>query len=312
MSALSGNNTGTSYFGWLFRFLTKVFVFVVLLPITLGIVIGAIAGGDKTVVSNSKHKVAVVELTGPIMDTKEVVKNLHVQANNKSVSGIVLRIDSPGGAVAPSQDIFRTVEKLKAKKPIVVSMGSVAASGGLYSALSASKIFAQAGTQTGSIGVIAQIPNFHKLANNNGITFLTVTSGKHKDVGNPTRAVTEEDKKFLKTTIEKIYQQFLDDVITSRKLDRNSFIEYADGRVILGSEAKEIGLIDEIGDIYAASRAIFELKGSPLGEGVYPSLVYSSDKFGQLKDALSAISNIPAKLLGYDIRQYPKPEILLY
>lgn len=300
-----------SYFLWLAKFITILFLIIVFIPALL-VSISKVSNKATSNTASNNNKVAVIELTGPIISSKEIVKELHKQVKNKEVQGIVLRIDSPGGAVAPSQDIYNTVKKLKNIKPIVASMGTVAASGGLYSSLSASKVFAQPGTQTGSIGVIIQIPNVHKITEKIGVDFLTIKSGELKDVGNPTRAFTETDKKFLQKTIDTIYLQFLNDVSTGRNLDINEVKKFADGRLILGSEALEYGLVDSIGDIYDASREVYSILNKPLKDGEYPELVYKEDKFKNFKKLFDAIADLPLRALGGDVSSINKANFMLY
>ena len=175
-------------------------------------------------------------------------------------------------------------------------MGSVAASGGLYSALGASKIFAQTGTLTGSIGVIFQIPNFSKIAEHWGVDVVTVKSGKLKDVGNMFRQMTDEERSFLEETVRKVHDVFMTAVAESRNIPKEKVAEFADGRVIVGSDAKNLRLIDEFGDVHAAARSALELAGSPLPAGTEPELVYPGDKYAELKAFLGEASKLPALL----------------
>lgn len=280
------------YFLWLAKLITLVVVFVVIIPVLLGAVLVATQKEMAVVSHDGGNLVAVVELKGVIESGKDVVEELHRQAADDKVKGIVLRIDSPGGAVAPSQDIYRTVERLKKKKPIVASMGSLAASGGLYSALSASKIFCEPGTLTGSIGVIMQIPNFTQIAEKVGFKMVTVKSGKFKDVGNPFREMSEEDRAFLEQTIERVQDDFVRAVVEGRQLSEEHVRTFADGRVIVGSQAKELKLVDEFGDVYDAARAVFDLRNEPLAEDEEPTLFYPLDKFGHFKRFLESVSSL--------------------
>ena len=232
------------------------------------------------------------------MDSKEILKSLHKLVDDVSVKGVVLRIDSPGGAVGPSQEIYDAVRTLKEKKPIIASMGGVAASGGLYSALGASKTFAQSGTLTGSIGVIIQFPNLTKIANQVGFEMITVKSGKLKDVGNTFRTMTEEDMAFLQSTVDSVYEEFVAAVMTGRGIKESAVRPFADGRIITGRQALEYGLIDEIGGLYDASRAVFEVLGEPLEEGEYPELYYPEDKFDKFRKLFEAVLELPAKIQG--------------
>ena len=282
------------YLLWLAKIITLLVIVFVLVPIFFAFCIGVVAAVAKApgVGPDPKHAVAVVELTGEIMSAKEVVEQIYRSADNKEVKGIVLRIDSPGGAVGPSQDVYNAVMRAKAKKPVVASMGTLAASGGLYSALSASRIFCQPGTLTGSIGVIMQIPNFTKIAETLGVDIVTVKSGKLKDVGNAFRQMEPEERQFLEGTVHKVYEDFLNAVVTSRKIPREKAVEFADGRVIVGSEAKQLGLVDEFGDVYDAARAVFEILGEPLPEGAVAQLRYEDDKLRELQHLFRSATSL--------------------
>ena len=224
------------------------------------------------------NKIAVVEIQEVILDSRKVLEQLYKQAHDDSVKGIVLRIDSPGGAVGPSQEIYSAVKKLKEKKPIIASMGSVAASGGLYASLAASKVLCQPGTLTGSIGVLLQMPNFTKIADQYGFQMHTFKSGKFKDTGNSFRELNSEDKALLQETIDESYDAFISAVSKGRNIPLEQVREFADGRVILGSSALELGLVDGYGDIYDAARLVFEELGEPLEEDEMPKLIYPLDK----------------------------------
>lgn len=282
------------YFLWLAKLITIVFIFFVVVPLVLGAMVVATQKEIGTAsVPEGEKLVAVIELTGIIESGKEVVEQLYKQASDDKVKGIVLRINSPGGAVGPSQDIYTAVMKLKKKKPIVASMGALAASGGLYSAVGASKIFAQPGTLTGSIGVIMQLPNFTKIAEKVGFEMVTVKSGKFKDVGNSFREMTPEDRAFLEATIARVQDDFVKAVATGRNLSEQQVRTFADGRVIVGSQAKELKLIDEFGDVYDAARAVFDIIKEPLKTDEEPTLFYPLDKFGQFRRLFESFSSIP-------------------
>lgn len=248
-------------------------------------------------------KVAVVELEGAISDASDVLKALYKHAYDKDTKAIVLRIDSPGGAVAPSEEIYNAVRRLKIEKPIVASMGSVAASGGLYSSLSANKILCQPGTQTGSIGVIMQIPNFTKIASTVGIDMETIKSGDLKDTGNQFRPMTEPERAYLSDTAKKVHQLFIRAVVEGRKLPEDKVRSFADGRMIIGEEAKAIGLVDDFGDVYDAARLALKLANIELKDGELPKLHYANRKGNFLEKALKTSLNIPT-LLASEVR-YP-------
>lgn len=271
---------------WLAKLLTIIVIIMVVTPIV---------GGAMSAVSGSLGpKVAVIELSGVITDASDVLKALYSEARNKDTKAIVLRIDSPGGAVAPSEEIYNAVRRLKAEKPIVVSMGSMAASGGLYSAASASKIFCQPGTQTGSIGVIMQVPNFSTIADKVGVSMITIKSGALKDVGNQFRPMTEDDRRFLEEVAARVHKNFIQAIAEGRKLSVDKVEKFADGRVLLGSEAKDLGLVDGFGDIYDAAREALVLAKVELKADQIPNLVYANKKKNFLERALDSETLIPS------------------
>ena len=291
------------YFIWLFKLLTLVAIFCFVVPLLFVVVGKATQTAVSDTIGLDKNMVAVVELKDMIASSKETLEELYKQAKNTKVKGIVLRIDSPGGAVGPSQDIYEAVKKLKQTKPIVASMGALAASGGLYAALGASKIYCQPGTITGSIGVILQIPNIRRVAEMVGVEVVTVKSGDLKDVGNSFRDMTPYEREFLQTTVHTAYEQFVAAVAEGRGLEVEKVRQFADGRIILGTDAKKLGLIDEFGDVYDAARAVFEISGAPLPPGEYPKLHYPSDKYGQIKKLLEGLARIPSILQpGFELQ----------
>jgi protease-4 len=296
-----------SYVLWLMKLMTLFVLAFVALPLVIIAIVAATGSDSKPHVAlgKSDKTVAVIELNGVIMDSKELVEQLYKQADNKHVAGIVLKINSPGGAVAPSQAIYEAVKKLKAKKPIIASMETVAASGGLYSALSADKIFCQRGTQTGSIGVVLQFPVVRNFTDWLGVNMVTVKSGKFKDVGNPFRDLTPEDQAFLDSTIQVIYQDFVTAVSEGRNIPREKVETFADGRLIIGSQAVELKLVDAFGDVHDAARAVFEKLGKPLPEGEEAELYYPEDRFASFKKIFEMTSYLPQML------STPGPQALL-
>ena len=281
-----------NYFLWLAKTITLVFIFLFFVPIVLVATLGALANGSGNV-QDDKKSVAVIKIDGVIEDSKVVVSELYKQSQDDNIKGIVLRINSPGGAVGPSQDIYSAVRKLKAKKPIVASMGTVAASGGFYAALGASKIFCQPGTLTGSVGVVLQIPNVKKLTDNVGFEMVTVKSGALKDVGNSFRDMTPEEQEFLQKTVDVVHNDFVQAIVEGRGIAREKVLPIADGRIIIGSQAKDLNLVDAYGDVYDAARSVFDILGEPLPEGHYPKLVYIEDKFESFKKILESATSLP-------------------
>lgn len=200
----------------------------------------------------TKEGIGVVEVTGSIMESKEIIENLRRFERDDGIKGVVVRVDSPGGAVAPSQEIYHAVRRLKEVKPVVVSMGSLAASGGYYVACGADHIFANSGTMTGSIGVITQIFNVQGLVERFDLEVHTIKSGEFKDSGSPFRPFEESDEAVFSAMVDDIHRQFVEDVADCREMDVDEVSQYADGRVFTGRQAKANGLIDEIGTLQDA------------------------------------------------------------
>jgi protease IV len=216
-------------------------------------------------------KIAVLEIRGVIVDPEPVVEKLIKFRKNAKVRAIILRIDSPGGGVGPAQEIYAEVKKVKREKKVLVSMGSVAASGGFYIACAADKVLANPGTLTGSIGVIVETLNVEELFRKLGLRAEVVKSGKHKDIGSPTRPMTEEDRRLLQSVIDSVHEQFIKAVAEGRKLPLEKVRELADGRIFSGEQAKSLGLIDDLGtleDTIALAAQMAGIKGEP--EVIYP------------------------------------------
>jgi len=207
-------------------------------------------------------KIGVVELTGTITDSKDLVGQLHELRKDDSIKAIVLRIDSPGGAVAPSQEIYRAVMRAKKDKKVVCSMGTVAASGGFYVASACDKIYASPGTITGSIGVISEFPHVSQLMALAKIDVDTIKSGAMKDSGSPLREMTDSERKFFQGFVNGVYAQFLDDVSAARKIPKETLRPLADGRILTGQQALEHHLIDELGNLEDAIEGAGKLAGA--------------------------------------------------
>lgn len=212
------------------------------------------------------ESIAVVEVIGMIVDSSETIKQLHYAKDNSSIKAVVLRIDSPGGAVGPTQEIYAEIIKLKKIKPIVVSMGSVAASGGYYISAPTNIIYANPGTITGSIGVLMKLANFQVLLDKIGIKSLVVKSGEFKDSGSPVRPITEREKKVMQSIIDNMHNQFVLAVANGRKIQVDKVREIADGRIFTGEQAQLIKLVDKLGnlqDAIAEAATISGIKEKP-------------------------------------------------
>jgi protease-4 len=195
------------------------------------------------------EKVGVIELTGFIADAKDVIRQLKHFREEKSVKAIVVRIDSPGGGVGPSQEIYREIRKTVRTKKVVASMGAVAASGGYYVAAGADGIVANPGSITGSIGVIIGFTNFKQLLEKIGLVPVVVKSGEYKDIGSPVREMTGEERRIFKKFVDTIHHQFVAAISDGRKMDQADVELLADGRIFSGEEAKELGLVDRLGNL---------------------------------------------------------------
>lgn len=227
-----------------------------------------------------KEALAVVNLEGEIVGgtggaslfgqapgTDSLLEQLQTIKKDPEIKGILLRINSPGGSSPASQEVYEEVQKIRqAGKVVVVSMGDVAASGGYWIACAADKIVANPATMTGSIGVIMPMQNVEGLMKKLGINSQTIKSGKFKDIGSNSRPMTPEERKLLQAMVDDIYQQFVDVVAKGRNLPREKVLALADGRVFTGKQAKELGLVDELGNYYDALDLLTKLthiKGEP-------------------------------------------------
>ena len=208
-------------------------------------------------------KVAVIRIEGVIVDSRDTIEELRHYRDNPSVKAIVLRIDSPGGAVVPSQEIFAEVQKTRAegKVKFVTSMGNVAASGGYYIAAATEKIVANPGTLTGSIGVIMELANIKDLLEKVGVKSVVIKSGRHKDMASPFRAMTEEDRALLQSVLDDVHAQFIEAVATGRALKVEHVKTLADGRIFTGKQAQSVRLVDELGDLHDAIKLAAGLVG---------------------------------------------------
>lgn len=234
-------------------------------------------GGEGPRVSGGGPRIGVVELKGVIgsgpagVDAGTAMKQLRRFGADDGLKAVVIRIDSPGGAVGASQEIHDEVKRLAKKKTVVCSMGDLAASGGFYIAVACPKIVANPGTLTGSIGVISQFLNLKGLAQRFDVRMETVKSGTLKDAGNPFRDMTPADRAYWQALVDRTYRQFLGAVAQGRGLDVEKVRPVADGRVLTGEEAKERGLVDQLGNFYDAvelARTEAKLSGEPVL--VYP------------------------------------------
>jgi protease-4 len=244
---------------WLWGMLGTALMLAIFFLVTLLITV-LLTGEDG--ITDAGMKIGVVAIEGVISSdlTERTVRQLTKYGDDTTIKAIILRIDSPGGGVASSQEIYEEVRRVRlGGKLVVASMGSVAASGGYYIACVADRIFANAGTVTGSIGVIVQLANASELLHKVGIESSIITSGPFKDSGNPTRALRPEERQVFQALVDDVYHQFIEAVAQGRNLPLDEVRHAADGRIFTGRQAKDLRLIDELGSLhdaimYAASR----------------------------------------------------------
>jgi len=202
----------------------------------------------KLEISSGKPKLALIELTGPIYESRPIIKQFKRFAADDDIDAILFRISSPGGGVSASQEIYEEVRRIRdSGKIILASLGPMAASGGYYVALGANKIMSSPATVTGSIGVIVGVPNYEGLMKKLGLGFENITSGPRKDSGSPYRKFEKEDKKMFQDVVDDLYNQFVEAVSVERGISEERVRELADGRIYSGSQAKGLGLIDTLG-----------------------------------------------------------------
>lgn len=265
--------------------------FLLVLWTTKGVVTGpSVYHGDK---------VGVVEVKGPITEPESTIKTLRDFRYNQKIKAVVIRINSPGGAVGASQELYEEILRLNKEKPVVASLATVAASGGYYTSLGARYIVANPGTVTGSIGVIMKVPNIGALLEKLGIKTTVVKSGTFKDLGSITRDMTEDERALLQGVMQDIQRQFVTAVAKSRKLSEEQVSTIADGRIMTGHQALDAKLVDELGNFSVAVDKAANLAGI---EG-RPELVYPKrDRLSIMRELLQeegakTLSNILRQLL---------------
>nr|WP_319493070.1 signal peptide peptidase SppA [uncultured Desulfobacter sp.] len=200
-------------------------------------------------IASSEGNIGVVEVAGPIISSKEIIQDLKDFMDDDDIKAIILRVDSPGGGIGPSQEIYRELMKFRDVKPVIASMGSVAASGGYYIACAAQGIVANSGTITGSIGVIMEYANIEQIAEKIGISPVVIKSGEYKDMGSPMRTLKESEKHLFQNLVDELHAQFVSDAATARNMETAAMAKLADGRVYTGQTAMKLKLVDRIGNM---------------------------------------------------------------
>ena len=212
---------------------------------------------------STEDRIALIRVEGVILDSQATIGELKRFSENPSVKAIVIRIDSPGGGVVPSQEIYDAVKRARSKnnKAVIASMGSVAASGGYYIAAATDRIVANPGTLTGSIGVIMETANVEGLLQKIGVEGVVIKSGKYKDVGSPLRKMSADERGLLQAVMDDVHKQFIEAVAEGRSLELRAAQALADGRIFTGRQAKEAKLVDELGDLEDAIQLAAEVVG---------------------------------------------------
>ncbi len=208
-------------------------------------------------------RVGVVEVRGVIADSDDIVDALKGFERSSSIKAVVVRIESPGGGVAPSQEIYSAIRKLREVKPVVASLGGVAASGGYYIASACNAVVANPGTITGSIGVIVELGNVEGLLQKLGIQAEVLKAGTYKDMGSPVRPLTREERRLFQEMIDSVHTQFVGAVAAGRGMDLRKVRELADGRIFSGEQARAVGLVDELGGLQDAIALAADRAGLP-------------------------------------------------
>jgi len=241
----------------LFGIFAMVFVFFVIMIVFAFYTMNAFNETSAIEKKSNKAHIGVIEVDGVIMDSKEIIDLLMQAEEDKQLQAIIIRINSPGGAVGPTQEIYEEIQRIDKKKPIYASFGGIAASGGYYLGAATRKIWSSAGTLTGSIGVIMEFMDLSKLYEFAKVSPQTVKAGRYKDAGNPSRSLTEEEKIMMNKLIGGVHEQFINDILKRRKDKiKGDIRELAQGQIFSGETAREFGLVDEIGNLWTAGRSI--------------------------------------------------------
>lgn len=260
--------------------LTAFLILIAICAFFFVLVFGLSHFGDQYSFAWGGDKIGLVKIEGTIMEAGPIIDKIIKFRKSKNVKAIILRINSPGGIVAPSQEIYQEVKKTCKEKTVVVSVESIAASGGYYIACAADTIVANPGTLVGSIGVILQIENIEELLKKIGLKRKVIKSGKYKDIGSMTRSMTEEEEAILQSFSDDIYNQFIDAVVEGRDIEREEVLKLADGRIFTGAQAIKLRLIDKLGSLQDA----ISIAGEMVGIEGEPKVIYPKKKKPSILD----------------------------
>jgi protease-4 len=258
------------------------------------------------------NKIGVVPINGIIRDADTIIEQMIAFRNDRQIKAIILRIDSPGGGVGPSQEIYSETRRTSRTKKVVASLGSVAASGGYYVASAADSIVANPGTLTGSIGVLMEFVRVEELLKKIGVEMQVIKSGEFKDIGSPNRKMTHKEKEMLLTLLEDIRNQFVTAVSQGRNMPEEAVLALADGRIFSGRQAKDLGLVDSLGnfrDAVSVAKRLAHIKGEV--KLVYPQKRRRSFLWDLLfRDLTEAVLDRIDRPLGFlDYRWNGNPDL---
>jgi len=272
-------------------FITRYFKTIVFLTIMYFIVADS---NENLTDTNSYANLQKIELVGPILDVTKTLEDIEKAKSDSNIKGVMVVINSPGGAVAPSVELAYAIKELKETKPVVVYASGVIASGSYYASIWADKIIANPGSMVGSIGVIMQGVNTEELLTKIGVSTQTVKAGKYKESGTPTRKWFDYEEKQLQSVIDDTYNMFITDVANARKLDVKNHDSFADAKIFTSKQAKEVGLVDEVATISFAKKSLVELSK------VENPAWSKEDKFDKFMDKLvsETISNVSMNFIG--------------
>jgi protease-4 len=265
--------------------LAKRLLFLALILLAL---VGISSITSEWVQQGTKNRIGIVDITGLISDSQYIVNQVKKFRKDKRIRGIILRIDSPGGAVGPSQEIYNEVLKTRESgKTIYASMGALAASGGYYIASAAERIFANPGTLTGSIGVIMVFSNAQGLMKKIGLQPEIVKAGEYKDIGSPARAMTQKERNLLQSVVTDVHQQFIEAVANGRNISVAEVTKIADGRILTGRQAYSLNLVDQMGGLQVSIDQIAHKVGI-IGS---PKIIRETPRVGFLEWVLKSTLN---------------------
>lgn len=287
---------------------TAFFILVVICVVFFALVFAISYFGEEFSFGFGGDRIAVMKIEGTIVESESVIEKIIKFKKNKNVKALILRINSPGGIVAPPQEIYEEVKKTCKEKKVIVSVESVAASGGYYIACAADTIIANPGTLVGSIGVMIPLENIGELLQKIGVSSAVIKSGKYKDIGSMTRPMTKDEEAVLQELIDDTYNQFVDVVAEGRGLTREQVLQIADGRVFTGAQALQLGLVDELGNLQDA----IDLAANLVGIEGEPKVIYPKKERLSLLEFIfegiaEGVTRIVEKMVGDQLTVYSVP-----